>query len=83
MPLYAVETPKGKLVEESVGLSVNDSWDFFINSGNYPKKALSLVDDEADELIDYDDAAKTLGYKAVRVYLTKQNPRLGANGAQS
>ena len=70
MPLYTIETPKGKLVEWSVGVTISDAWNYFFDS------AKSSAVDELTEKNDlnYDDAAKKLGYKAVRVYLTKQNP---------
>ena len=75
MPLYAIETPKGKLVEGTIDGSISGAFDYLWDDEKHSKKIGDLaINSGVDYITSFDRLARKLGYKAVRVYLTKQNP---------
>ena len=70
MALYTIETPKGELMEDTLSETSAEAMDIF--DVYYTTEAISGL--AYDRGISFDAAAKKLGYKAVRVYLTKEKP---------
>ena len=74
MALYAIKTPKGKLIEDTAFPDSSDVWDNFFDNTKTGRK-LSYKFIEKDFYCELEDEARSLGYERVRVYVTEERPK--------